>query len=512
MRKTTGERRLLALGWMVLGAGFASCDGEYRPHSQSLMASLAPEPGATTAYGTDGGPAMSSTAPPSGAPIPSSAAEPPQGPESRHPPAVPDCTAASDAGCVSACAGCSILGVCVEANSPNPANACQVCDPLLSASDWSPIDGRLCDDASFCTVDDTCSSGECVGRERPCDDGVACNGVSRCDESSDACIPGANQCPANTPCDTATGQCVSTCNGCSISGSCVLDGSTQPGNSCALCDTARSTTTYSNAADGAPCSLGGNLPAQCQNGVCTQVLLGNGAPCTTGNQCQSGSCNGGFCCSGPCSGVCATCQQGTGACIAPADDPICPAVTCSEGACKVSQTINSGGCRAVNQCKSVADCPTLASVPNRMPCGPPDSGQRCIDGSCAAPSVLCGGVSQEITAGTVCCGTSSAATGPREGFTNLTNCPPSYLDSGGTTTTPITCDDNDDCRLGDICCHRSVGESAIECTLQSECERPMNTRRVVCSSPQGPVATCQRGTCAALFLEGAFAQGWGFCE
>src|SRR5262249_53903691 len=48
-----------------------------------------------------------------------------------------------------------------------------------------------------------------------------------------------------------------------------------------------------------------------------------GAACAVGSQCQSGVCTGGFCCAGACSGICATCQQGTGTCVAPADDANC---------------------------------------------------------------------------------------------------------------------------------------------------------------------------------------------
>jgi hypothetical protein len=416
----------------------------------------------------------------------------------------------ADAGNADPCTGCALQGVCVSSGTTNPENPCEVCDPRRSAMSWSANDGVLCDDELFCTIDEVCSAGRCVGGERQCDDGVSCNGVAVCDENSDICVPGSNQCPNNTACDIVSGQCVTTCGGCLIAGSCVAIGAEEPGNACRICDTVRSRATYSPAGNGAPCGTSGGGSAQCTNGACIPVLRASGAACTTGGQCQSGSCTGGFCCAEPCSGVCASCQQGTGACIAPADDPSCPSVNCNGGPCKISQTLTSARCRAVNECKTTADCPALSNVAARTPCGPADSHQLCINGNCTLPTVLCGGVNQQVTTTSACCEILGDAAGPRESVTTLASCPPSSLDFGGLTTTPITCDDGADCPLGEICCLRSVGESAIECTPQSTCTMP-TTQYTVCSSPQGVVASCQRGTCSPFFL-GGFVSGWGFCQ
>lgn len=246
------------------------------------------------------------------------------------------------------------------------------------------------------------------------------------------------------------------------------------------------------------------------NGACTPLLAANGAPCMAGTQCQSGVCTGGFCCAGSCSGTCATCQQGTGACIAPADDTRCQDVTCS-GVCKVTETLTTGMCRAVNQCKTTADCPALRNVDNRTPCGPAGSHQRCFNGSCALPTVLCGGVNQQVTATSACCEILGDAQGLREAFSTRANCPPSGLEDGGLTTTPITCDDVADCPLGERCCMRSALDSAIECTPEAVCSGQAEVNRLVCSSPQGVVTSCQVGTCGTYFLGPAFVTGWGFC-
>jgi hypothetical protein len=49
-------------------------------------------------------------------------------------------------------------------------------------------DGRACNDGRFCTVDDRCAAGVCVGLERPCGGEVGFCRVGRCDEAQDRCV------------------------------------------------------------------------------------------------------------------------------------------------------------------------------------------------------------------------------------------------------------------------------------------------------------------------------------
>jgi hypothetical protein len=49
-------------------------------------------------------------------------------------------------------------------------------------------EGKSCDDGLFCTVDDTCHSGVCVGTERPCANVVGFCDVATCDEAHDTCV------------------------------------------------------------------------------------------------------------------------------------------------------------------------------------------------------------------------------------------------------------------------------------------------------------------------------------
>jgi len=178
--------------------------------------------------------------------------------------------------CVSACSGCNIGGVCLTSGAEQAGNPCQVCDPGRSSTSYSAAVGKACgagagvcsqqdtcdatgncqpnhlaqgtacgnatsnacnqadtcdgngaceqrllangtpcDDGLFCTVGDQCSGGNCAGAARTCEDGIACNGISQCDEVAARCSPAVDQCGADARCDTATRGCVSTgpCDG-----------------------------------------------------------------------------------------------------------------------------------------------------------------------------------------------------------------------------------------------------------------------------------------------------------
>jgi len=62
---------------------------------------------------------------------------------------------------------------------------------------YSSISGISCDDGNACTINDTCSDGECVGTPKSCDDGNFCT-TDTCNETTGECE---YQCNINTPCD-----------------------------------------------------------------------------------------------------------------------------------------------------------------------------------------------------------------------------------------------------------------------------------------------------------------------
>lgn len=230
---------------------------------------------------------------------------------------------------------CIIDGACVAAGTVNPAAQCEVCDPLVSTSAWSPRTGS-CDDGNGCTTGDTCAAGACnPGVLTTCpDDGIAC--------TASACVP-------------ATGACETTVTtGCLIGGACIASGTLDPASTCRECDPTKNTLDWSSLATGTRCSepscTGGVLtlagecdglgtcvdPAMqpCVDGRCAdaEMCMGpcasdaecpadrhceasvcvddvdDGSPCDRLEMCISGLCTDGVCCGTACDGTCESCD------------------------------------------------------------------------------------------------------------------------------------------------------------------------------------------------------------
>jgi N-acetylneuraminic acid mutarotase len=121
------------------------------------------------------------------------------------------------------CCDCYIGGVCYQEGNTNPGNPCEICDPDVSQTAWSPNDGASCNDAVFCNGVDTCNGTTCEHAGDPCpDDGLWCNGEEACDEVNDDCdannVPDCSDdgtyCNGDESCDEATDQCVSSGDPC----------------------------------------------------------------------------------------------------------------------------------------------------------------------------------------------------------------------------------------------------------------------------------------------------------
>jgi len=267
-------------------------------------------------------------------------------------PSVPLCD--GDAGaCEATCPGCFIAGECVAANAIQPANPCRICDPTRDPGGWSSNDDATCDDQLFCTVGDICRGGSCTGTPRNCDDGVACNGISTCNEETDACSAPVNQCGNNAVCNVATDTCESTCGGCVIAGVCVVSGAEAPGNPCQVCDPTRSAAAYSVAtgkscgASATACSAQDTCDAQ---GRCQPNHLPAGSFC--GNPASS-SCDQADACDGS-----GNCQQRISANGTPCDDgAFCTTGDqCQGGLCVASGQVNCGANRSCNEAADQCQC------------------------------------------------------------------------------------------------------------------------------------------------------------
>ncbi|MEZ4294513.1 MAG: hypothetical protein R3B70_06025 [Polyangiaceae bacterium] len=153
---------------------------------------------------------------------------------------------------------CSLSGVCingmctqgkpVDCTFLNTDCTVGVCDPAAGGCTAIPVnDGFACDDGLFCTINDSCQAGTCVGgAPMPCAPPGGCF-VGFCDEATDKCT-------------------------------------SMPGNNGAACD------------DGSPCTAA----TTCTNGVCGGGTPANdGAACDDGTSCTSGeTCNAGLCAGG----------------------------------------------------------------------------------------------------------------------------------------------------------------------------------------------------------------------
>jgi hypothetical protein len=297
-----------------------------------------------------------------------------------------------------------------------------VCDEALDACQAQPAnEGDGCSDGAFCTVNDVCGNGMCVGTPRNCSaqNGVCTTGV--CNETSDACQAqpanqggtcddglfcsvgdrcnngmcsgtGPRDCSAQTTACT-TGVCNEGSNACQAQvanegGNCGDDG-----NQCTRDVCASGTCQHSNRAANAGCDDGLFCTAtDTCNGMGTCV--GAGDPCAAGAECAA-SCNesanncfaagtvactddGNICTDDLC--------NGTGACAHPPNTAPCEdglfcngADVCSGGACTHAGDPCAGGAECLNTCnETVDDCVTPAGAPCK------DDGLECTTDLCAA--------------------------------------------------------------------------------------------------------------------------------
>lgn len=370
--------------------------------------------------------------------------------------------------CGATCPGCVIEEDCVAADAVNPANSCQVCDPALDARGWSNNDGATCDDQLFCTTDDACIAGACEGTPRVCEDGVACNGVSFCDEGSDSCSPNANQCGSGLLCNVATGACASTCGGCLIAGVCLETGAQEPGNPCRICDPARSTTGYSPAV-GRSCGAG---PSACSQqdtcdaqGACRPNDLASGSPC---GDSTSSACDRPDTCDGS-----GTCQARRSANDSPCDDGLFCATgdSCQGGRCLATGNRNCGSNQSCSEGSDRCEC--QGCVVNGTCFG---SGARNNDNACQIcdPTRSSTSFSPNVGAN---CGSGPSACSGQDTCNAQGTCALNHFVSGtacgdrasSTCDQPDSCDGNGSCQARRAQ-NNTVCDDGLFCTTDDRCQ------------------------------------------
>jgi len=84
--------------------------------------------------------------------------------------------------------GACVAGAAQTCTALNDACHRGSCDPQADACVAEPLpEGWGCDDGLFCTVQDACRDGVCVGSENPCDDGQECT-LDRCQANPAGCL------------------------------------------------------------------------------------------------------------------------------------------------------------------------------------------------------------------------------------------------------------------------------------------------------------------------------------
>ncbi|NUN13438.1 MAG: hypothetical protein HUU55_07365 [Myxococcales bacterium] len=354
------------------------------------------------------------------------------------------------------------------------ANACAVSTCIPETGECivteAPL-GKLCDDGSACTTDDSCDdTGICSGSP------VVCGDTNPC--TDDACDPliGCTVTPNSEPCEDgnpctlndlcANGSCTSgATNTCDDQNLCTVDS----------CDGTTGTCIFDALLlDGSPCDDDDLCtgPGACFAGFCVVPLI----PCDDNNPCTDDSCDAvGGCVNTPNNGPCPTTnpcfedgQCSAGACVQGApvvcdDNDPCTDDSCNEtlGSCVFLP--NTGNiCDDGNLCTTADACLGGTCTGTPVAC---DDGNPCTTNSCDPATGLCASVPADGTA----CNDANACT---VGDVCLAGaCVP------GTAT---NCDDTNPCTTdlcntvtGDCVNLASSGDPCSDgnpCTLDDQCE------------------------------------------
>ena len=284
-------------------------------------------------------------------------------------------------------------------------------------------DGTACDDSDYCTVNDTCSEGLCMGEDRECPDDNTCT-RDICDSDLQMCThppettgtlcDDGNPCTTNDRCSD-TGRCsgngVKSCDDNNICTDDSCDPSTAEGCVNAVvenraCSDGNACTENDYCTAEGVC-VGGTAPDCDDDDVCTHDFCGqygcqhtglsgmacdDDNPCTTNDNCQSGTCVGGGTLACNDNNTCTFdhCVKAEGGCVY---DPVIGA-SCNDGnQCTTSDScVDDGQGGAVCQGGATKDCndnkectgdtcdPVLGCVYSNLDGNTCDDGNPCTEG------------------------------------------------------------------------------------------------------------------------------------
>jgi hypothetical protein len=269
---------------------------------------------------------------------------------------------------------CKIGGATYPSGTANPANACQSCQPSVSASAWIEVtDGTDCESGGICRTG-ACASGCEVSAIYYAS--AAINPTNPCQTCQPAASTSAWSSVADgIPCGVGeicyAGACAS---GCEVSGVYSAATTANPNNPCQSCQPATNSSAWSSIADGTSCGNG----QVCAAGLCgTQCDIG-------GTVYASGAANP--------TNACQTCQPGASTSMwtnaangtSCGSGEVCNAATCGSG-CSIGGTVYAAG--AVNPSDACQTCVTATittawtNLANGTSCG---TSEVCSAGSCAS--------------------------------------------------------------------------------------------------------------------------------
>lgn len=284
--------------------------------------------------------------------------------------------------CVS---GCEIGGVYYAANSTDPNNGCQSCQPGTSSSAWSSVtDGTACGNGQVC------ASGTCGTQ---CDIGgtVYASGAANPTNACQSCQPGTSTTSWTAVATGTSCGAASICNGptcvadCYVGGTVYTTGQANPGNPCQSCQPTASTTNFTSVANGMSCGAGEVCKAgTCGSGCSIAGVVYGAAATNPSNACQS--CQPNVSTAGWTNVSGTTCGTGE----------VCASGTCLAG-CFIAGTFYSSGSinpgNACQVCQPTASTTawSMGSIPNGTQCGLQCVNEQTDPQNCGACGAVCGG-------------------------------------------------------------------------------------------------------------------------
>ncbi len=359
-----------------------------------------------------------------------------------------------DRACDGQCEACDVagaVGACTNVTGA-PHGAKPACTGGYGCSGAGAC-ATTCTSDAQCAPTHHCAAGACVLKSS---NGDACTGASGC--QSGFCVDG--RC-----CDTA---CEGACHACDVvgkAGTCspLASGAPHAGKSCGA---------YAACTDGA-CATSCTADAQCASGhLCIDgacvARKANGSACGTPGECQSGFCADGVCCDAACTGECESCglAGSVGTCA-----PRPATHACGLAGCVGAATVTRGTCSGVDAtCTqgTVTVCPGALECADATSCKTSCStGDDCVTGACDAATGQCvtswdGGVPD-----------SGAEAGPDGGVgedaTPIADAPAPSIPATPVVSGFQRCSTGSDCATGfcveGVCCDSPCQETCHSCAL-----------------------------------------------